>query len=163
PFVEEVQLVMDCLISFITERNPIALASELECGRAWRAAELRRKSFEDLHKLWYVLLKERNMLATMREEARRINMPTRNPEWYTSFQERVYKCQKGMARIKGVLNERRVCYIQAKRRDPEYFEYKRMTSQRASGSVESYIPEPPPIEPIRMPKKLTRKKRREGL
>nr|XP_058958820.1 large ribosomal subunit protein uL29m-like [Pocillopora verrucosa] len=76
------------------------LAKEkVHTGRKWHAGELRGKSNEDLHKLWYVLLKERNMLMTLKHEAKRQSFPMPSPT-------RTHKVQKSMAAIKQVLSER---------------------------------------------------------
>lgn len=82
----------------VLEKGELAPES-VKTGRKWRANELRGKSNEDLHKLWYVLLKERNMLNTLRHEAKRQGVPMPSPQ-------RCYKVQKSMASIKQVLGER---------------------------------------------------------
>ncbi|KAL4419907.1 hypothetical protein ABPG75_007005 [Micractinium tetrahymenae] len=68
-------------------------------GRGWEAADLRKKSWDDLHKLWFVLLKERTRLQGERlmYRARQERMP--DPS-------RITKVRKSMARIKAVLTER---------------------------------------------------------
>ena len=45
-----------------------------EHGRAWTIEELRRKSWEDLHALWWTCCKERNMLFTSMAELKRANL-----------------------------------------------------------------------------------------
>ncbi|EQC36940.1 hypothetical protein SDRG_05765 [Saprolegnia diclina VS20] len=68
-------------------------------GGDWKAWMLRNKSTEDLHKLWYVLLKERNALLTEQAECSSRNLAFPNPF-------RKSKVRKSMARIKLVLHER---------------------------------------------------------
>ncbi|KAL4081072.1 mitochondrial 39-S ribosomal protein L47 (MRP-L47)-domain-containing protein, partial [Scleroderma citrinum] len=78
-----------------------------ESGRSWTASELRRKCFKDLHTLWYVLLRERNVLATQKEEARRMGIRS-TESLAASVRDRL--CRKSMARLKYVINERRLVY-----------------------------------------------------
>ncbi|KAF8296952.1 hypothetical protein DL93DRAFT_2068292, partial [Clavulina sp. PMI_390] len=79
-------------------------------GRPWTASELRRKSFKDLHVLWYVLARERNLLATQRQTVARYGMWDRTR---FSYPELDLKCRTTQARIKQVLNERRLAYLGA--------------------------------------------------
>ncbi|XP_012080116.1 39S ribosomal protein L47, mitochondrial [Jatropha curcas] len=70
-------------------------------GRSWKASELRLKSWDDLQKLWYVMLKEKNMLMTQRQMLHAQNLRFPNPE-------RLPKVSKSMCRIKHVLTERAI-------------------------------------------------------
>lgn len=92
----------------VSLQKPDALAGN--SGRSWHAEELRRKSFDDLHTLWYVLVVERNRLATQKEEARRQGVDWKS---YTYIQEQMHRTRKSMARIKYVLNERRRAIVEA--------------------------------------------------
>lgn len=74
-------------------------------GRAWFAKELRIKSFEDLHKLWWVLVRERNMLESIRFQCRAEKRLMPN-------YQRLVKVKKSMARLKTVVNERSLVYKQ---------------------------------------------------
>jgi hypothetical protein len=48
-------------------------------GGEWKAWMIRQKSTDDLHKLWYVLLKERNALLTELTQCRAKNVNFPNP------------------------------------------------------------------------------------
>lgn len=73
--------------------------STVKSGDSWTAKQLRAKSNEDLHKLWYVLLKERNMLNTLEQESKRQRLPMPSPE-------RLTKVQTSMNRMDRVVRER---------------------------------------------------------
>ncbi|NXE73075.1 RM47 protein, partial [Cochlearius cochlearius] len=70
-------------------------------GDAWNIKQLRGKSSEDLHKLWYVLLKEKNMLLTLEQESKRQLRPMPSPE-------RLEKVEKSMKNIDLVVREREI-------------------------------------------------------
>lgn len=77
--------------------------NEVKHGRSWQLPELRIKSNTDLHKLWYILLKEKNMLLTMEHEAK---------EEHRLFPsaERLDKVKKSMQNLESVVRERNVAY-----------------------------------------------------
>lgn len=60
---------MICNIGFIPFQSRLI---KICPGRPWSVEELRNKSWEDLHCLWWVCVKDRNRLATERHERKRI-------------------------------------------------------------------------------------------
>jgi len=85
------------------------LAGPMKAGRPWRTSELRLKSFEDLHKLWFVLAKERAMLWTEKEWCRS------NHRYWAGGKFKLLKIKISMARLKHVVNERLRSYKAAQR------------------------------------------------
>ncbi|TKY85630.1 hypothetical protein EX895_005169 [Sporisorium graminicola] len=84
-------------------------------SRSWLASELRLKSSKDLHTLWYVLLMERNRLATAWEELNRVGARQAARMWSENLGRKNHRVRKSMARIKFVLNERRLALIEAQK------------------------------------------------
>ncbi|EDO16103.1 hypothetical protein Kpol_1001p15 [Vanderwaltozyma polyspora DSM 70294] len=70
-------------------------------SRPWTIPELRRKSFEDLHSLWYTSLKERNILA---RENHLLKTAVESSD--DSFEKVADKVRTTMWRIRHVLSER---------------------------------------------------------
>ena len=96
-WVDPEQATRDAMIQFI---DPYELDPDLlPPGRQWHAAELRLKSNDDLAKLWVVLLKERNMLHTVRMQHKKSKTSMPHPG-------RVKDVRKSMGLIRVVLHER---------------------------------------------------------
>ena len=77
--------------------------TKVPSGRPWRVDELRLKSNSDLHKLWYVLFKERNMLYTMKEACKQEYAVFPSPE-------RIDKVETSMLNLESVVRERNKAY-----------------------------------------------------
>lgn len=87
-------------------------------GRAWTAEELRLKSWDDLHKLWWVCAKERNIIKTQEIEFKRVQ------PGYGAHEraERLKEVKETQRAIKHVLTERYYAYREARElaeNDPE--------------------------------------------
>ncbi|RXM28246.1 39S ribosomal protein L47, mitochondrial, partial [Acipenser ruthenus] len=80
----------------------------VKSGAPWTAKQLRTKSSEDLHKLWYVLLKEKNMLLTVEQEAKRQRVQMPSPERLTKFiiKGSLFQIERSMKRLDTIVQER---------------------------------------------------------
>lgn len=78
---------------------------EVKHGRGWTKDDLRIKSNSDLHQLWFVLLKERNMLLTMEHECKE------KMELFPS-PERLDKVKESMENLEEVVRERNRAYYE---------------------------------------------------
>lgn len=92
------------LMEFFEDKKNLG-ENEIKHGRAWNKDELRIKSNADLHKLWFVLLKERNMLLTMEHEC------NEKMELFPS-PERLDKVNESMTNLEEVVRERNRAYFE---------------------------------------------------
>ena len=90
------------LKQFFDEEN--FMEDRVKTGRSWNLDELRIKSNSDLHKLWYVLYKEYNMLLTLEHEA------LANCEVMPN-EERIDRVQISMENLELVVRERNKAYF----------------------------------------------------
>ncbi|CAD5215263.1 unnamed protein product [Bursaphelenchus xylophilus] len=90
-------------------------------GRSWSLDELRLKSNQDLHKLWYVLLKERNVLLTMRAAHEKRGLYYQNPE-------RLDRIKESMENLEEIVHERNDAVLRLETGDSASPRLRRVTS-----------------------------------
>ncbi|KAI8620189.1 mitochondrial 39-S ribosomal protein L47 (MRP-L47)-domain-containing protein [Chytriomyces sp. MP71] len=91
---------------FDSEKGWYWSESDPKTGRGWTCAELRTKSFDDLHRLWWICIKEQNKLLSQRDEARMFKVIFPNGQ-------RLQQVRITMRGIRLVVQERRIAYLQA--------------------------------------------------
>lgn len=85
-------------------------AGATKTGRSWRISELRLKSFDDLHKLWFILVRERDRLLMEKAWCKT------NGRYWSNGSSNYYKIRVSMARVKTVVGER-IRALEKKKRD----------------------------------------------
>ncbi|KAI5868660.1 MRP-L47-domain-containing protein [Durotheca rogersii] len=108
------------LWEFFYSKKKLLLTPEEDAkhGRAWSVEELRHKSWEDLHKLWWVCVKEQNRIVTAQKEKTRMRLWGGKEE----TAERLHEVRRTMQSIKHALTERFYLWEDARRlaeTDPE--------------------------------------------
>ncbi|KAJ8687504.1 hypothetical protein QAD02_023298 [Eretmocerus hayati] len=113
PSIQKIPTFHRCALLHTTSRNHDLMEffdeeknwkrNKVVHGRSWLTDELRIKSNTDLHKLWYVLLKEKNMLLTMEHACNQQYELFPNPE-------RLDKVEESMKNLETVVRERNDAY-----------------------------------------------------
>jgi len=95
PAAQKIKKIPDAELTFHDAKG------EIKVGRSWRVSELRLKSYDDLQKLWYVLLKEKLALKSDEYYCKKMNQKFAHKSNYS-------KVVISMARLKSVISERKI-------------------------------------------------------
>lgn len=117
------------LWQFFHEKKFVRSGEDLDIqGRSWTVQDLRRKSFEDLHALWYVCLKEMNKIQ--RESIIYEDIGSSKIQQCMQFEEAI---KNSMLSIKHVLSEREAALANARE------EFKVIGEEYLNEFKESYL------------------------
>ncbi|TLD09204.1 uncharacterized protein PgNI_07544 [Pyricularia grisea] len=109
------------LWGFFYDKQLIPTPQQLSAhGRSWTVQELRGKSWEDLHALWWTCCRERNRISTAMKTRQQIGIKPDNPNDEADARGKTVK--QTMRAIKHVLTERYYTWEDARKlamEDPE--------------------------------------------
>lgn len=151
---------LKALTSGILDKSNI----KMRIGRAWKVDELRLKSDSDLHKLWYVLVKERLAIKSDQYKNSQDISIARNE---AILKNSLLKVQVSMTRLRTVMGERSTIrnefmtflefyYIRMRQIDPEYVLLNEKIKQEP---MKTEIKETETKEEVKVEKQLEKEKK----